>query len=188
MSDAATAAVGGGIKHSQRMSAFSQRLVHGDGELLGGVGAAVRPAHEGLALQEHFLGLRLDAENLRDRESDSEQSLRHERWRLSNQLTLYRLAIQKGVIVTFTCKDTSQLWFTGRSKRFGMIASVALRKLAMLDAADVIDDLRVPPGNRLEALKGDRSGQHSIRINAQWRLCFRWDAGKALDVEITDYH
>jgi proteic killer suppression protein len=101
---------------------------------------------------------------------------------------LYCLAIQKGVIVTFTCKDTSQLWFTGRSKRFGMIASVALRKLAMLDAADVIDDLRVPPGNRLEALKGDRSGRHSIRINAQWRLCFRWDAGKALDVEITDYH
>ncbi|MES2596305.1 MAG: type II toxin-antitoxin system RelE/ParE family toxin [Verrucomicrobiota bacterium] len=92
------------------------------------------------------------------------------------------------MIDSFLCKDTTQLWLTGRNKRFAMIASAALRKLAMLDAAEVIDDLRVPPGNRLEALKGDRSGQHSIRINAQWRLCFKWQDGKALDVEITDYH
>lgn len=92
------------------------------------------------------------------------------------------------MIESFLCKDTSQLWLTGRNKRFGMIASVALRKLAMFDAADVIDDLRVPPDNRLEALKGDRAGQHCIRINAQWRLCFRWQHGKALNVEITDYH
>jgi proteic killer suppression protein len=68
------------------------------------------------------------------------------------------------VIDSFLCKDTAQLWSIGRNKRFAMIASVALRKLAILDAADVIDDLRVPPGNRLEALKGERSGQHSIRI------------------------
>ncbi|GEP41603.1 killer protein [Brevifollis gellanilyticus] len=93
-----------------------------------------------------------------------------------------------GVIDSFLCKDTAQLWLTGRNKRFAMIASVALRKLAMLDAAEEIDDLRVPPGNRLEALKGNRSGQHSIRINGQWRLCFNWRDGKALNVEITDYH
>ena len=92
------------------------------------------------------------------------------------------------MIESFICKDTSQLLVAGRNKRFCMIALVALRKLAMLDAADVIDDLRVPPGNRLEALKGDRACQHSIRINAQWRLCFRWRDGKALDVEITGYH
>jgi len=92
------------------------------------------------------------------------------------------------VIDSFLCKDTSQFWLTGRNKRFGMIASVALRKLAILDAADVINDLRVPPGNPLEALRGDRSGQYSIRINDQWRLCFRWQDGKASKVEITDYH
>lgn len=64
----------------------------------------------------------------------------------------------------------------------------ALRKLAVLDAAETLEDLRIPPGNRLEKLKGDRVGQHSIRINGQWRICFRWtDAGPA-DVEITDYH
>ncbi len=66
--------------------------------------------------------------------------------------------------------------------------NVALRKLRMLDAATRLDDLRVPPGNRLERLRGDRSGQHSIRINDQWRICFRWDSGDAYDVEIVDYH
>lgn len=65
---------------------------------------------------------------------------------------------------------------------------VALRKLRMLDAATTLDDLRLPPGNRLEKLKGDRAGQHSIRINAQWRICFRWRSGDAHDVEIVDYH
>ena len=65
---------------------------------------------------------------------------------------------------------------------------VSLRKLRMLDAATRLDDLRVPPGNRLERLKGDRSGQHSIRINEQWRICFRWHGGDAYDVEIVDYH
>ncbi len=65
---------------------------------------------------------------------------------------------------------------------------MTLRKLRMLDAAVKLDDLRVPPGNRLERLHGDRSGQHSIRINDQWRICFRWQRGDAWDVEIVDYH
>ena len=65
---------------------------------------------------------------------------------------------------------------------------MALRKLRMLDAATRLDELRVPPGNRLEALKGDRAGQFSIRINDQWRVCFRWQDGHAYDVEIVDYH
>lgn len=64
----------------------------------------------------------------------------------------------------------------------------ALRKIRMVDAAESLDDLRVPPGNRLERLHGDRAGQYSIRINDQWRLCFRWHAGDAFDVEIVDYH
>lgn len=65
---------------------------------------------------------------------------------------------------------------------------MALRKLALLDAAESLDDLRVPPGSRLEKLRGDRKGQYSIRINNQWRVCFRWEDGDADDVEITDYH
>jgi len=68
------------------------------------------------------------------------------------------------------------------------ILTAALRKLLILDAAECLDDLRVPPGNRLEKLKGDRDGQHSIRINDQWRICFRWEDGNAFDVEIVDYH
>ncbi len=64
----------------------------------------------------------------------------------------------------------------------------ALRKLAMLDAAELLDDLRVPPGNRLEKLAGDRKGQHSLRVNDQWPICFRWQESDAHDVEITDYH
>ena len=65
---------------------------------------------------------------------------------------------------------------------------IAVRKLEQLDSAEMIDDLRVPPGNRLEALKGDRLGQYSIRINDQWRICFEWDDGEACNVEIVDYH
>ena len=68
------------------------------------------------------------------------------------------------------------------------LAQAARRKLAMLDAAERLDDLRVPPGNRLEALKHDRAGQHSVRINQQWRICFVWRDGDAYRVEITDYH
>jgi proteic killer suppression protein len=75
-----------------------------------------------------------------------------------------------------------------RVKRFdARIERVALRKLVMLDAAEVLDDLRIPPGNRLEALKGDRTGQHSIRMNQQWRICFVWTAAGPEDVEIVDY-
>ena len=68
------------------------------------------------------------------------------------------------------------------------LQGTALRKLRLLDAATRLDSLRVPPGNRLEALKGDRAGQHSIRINDQWRICFRWQDGDAFEVEIADYH
>lgn len=68
------------------------------------------------------------------------------------------------------------------------IERVALRKLVMLDAAEILEDLRVPPGNRLEALRGDRAGQHSIRINQQWRICFTWTDGGPAAVEIVDYH
>ena len=68
------------------------------------------------------------------------------------------------------------------------IQRLAKRKLDLIDAAGTIDDLRVPPGNRLEALVGDRAGQHSVRINDQWRICFRWENGNAYDVEIVDYH
>lgn len=68
------------------------------------------------------------------------------------------------------------------------LAQVAMRKLMLLQAAYVLEDLRSPPGNRLEALKGDRAGQHSIRVNDQWRLCFRWQDGDAHDVELVDYH
>ena len=73
-------------------------------------------------------------------------------------------------------------------RRFSSFASVALRKLDMLDAAKCLEDLRIPPANRLEQLKGDRAGQHSIRINAQWRICFIWANGAAHRVEIVDYH
>lgn len=75
-----------------------------------------------------------------------------------------------------------------RVRRFVNIEKPARRKLEYLDAATVLEDLRVPPGNRLEALKGDRSGQHSIRVNDQFRICFRWVNGDACDVEICDYH
>jgi toxin HigB-1 len=91
-------------------------------------------------------------------------------------------------IQSFRDADTEALHLTGRNKRWANIAKVAIRKLDMLHAAPVLNDLRSPPANRLEALVGNRAGQHSIRINDQWRLCFRWtDAGPA-DVEITDYH
>ena len=77
---------------------------------------------------------------------------------------------------------------TGRSRRFSSIADVAMRKLAMLEAARELRDLASPPGNRLEALQGDRRGQHSIRINQQWRLCFIWNDAGAEQIAIEDYH
>jgi len=92
------------------------------------------------------------------------------------------------MIVHFRCKDTQALMRGMRVRRFIPIERVALRKLAQLDAAAELAFLRVPPGNRLEALQGDRLGQYSIRINDQWRVCFVWDNGNAREVEIVDYH
>lgn len=91
-------------------------------------------------------------------------------------------------IVTFRCAETEKLFTTGRSRQFAGIKTVAERKLAQLEAAVSLESLRAPPGNRLEALKGDRDGQHSIRINDQWRLCFVWTAQGPSQVEIVDYH
>ena len=92
------------------------------------------------------------------------------------------------VLKTFKCADTEALSKGRRVKRFVSIESVARRKLRQLHIAGRLEDLRVPPGNRLEALKGDRAGQHSIRVNDQFRVCFRWTAAGAEDVEIADYH
>jgi toxin HigB-1 len=92
------------------------------------------------------------------------------------------------MIQTFSCTDTRDL-FQGRTvARFANLRSVAERKLAMLHRSVRLEDLRIPPNNRLEALRGDRQGQWSIRINDQWRLCFRFEGGHASDVEIVDYH
>lgn len=93
------------------------------------------------------------------------------------------------MIKGFRHRDTERMFDRRPTRRFGSeVQKVALRKLRMLDAAVKLDDLRVPPGNRLERLRGDRSGQHSIRINDRWRICFRWHGGDAYDVEIVDYH
>jgi len=93
------------------------------------------------------------------------------------------------MIRSFRSKETERIWQGERSRKFaGDIQDRALRKLRQLDAAVTINDLRNPPGNRLEVLKGDRAGQMSIRVNNQWRICFRWVDGDATDVEITDYH
>ncbi|WP_372828431.1 type II toxin-antitoxin system RelE/ParE family toxin [Polaromonas sp.] len=92
------------------------------------------------------------------------------------------------MIFSFRCKDTEALFKTGKSAVFSRILKPATRKLTMLEAAVTLDFLRSPPGNRLEALVGKRAGQHSIRINDQWRLCFVWTDEGAKDVEIVDYH
>ncbi|MCW5714267.1 MAG: type II toxin-antitoxin system RelE/ParE family toxin [Bauldia sp.] len=92
------------------------------------------------------------------------------------------------MIKGFGDRDTERLWLGATVRRLAAIAPQALRKLDMLDAASVLSDLRAPPGNRLEALKGDRAGQHSIRINDQWRICFVWSPEGAENVEIVDYH
>jgi toxin HigB-1 len=92
------------------------------------------------------------------------------------------------MIRSFKSADTDALAKGVRVTRFTSIAAVARRKLRQLEIADRLEDLRVPPGNRLEALKGNRSGQYSIRINDRWRVCFRWKETGAEDVEIVDYH
>ena len=92
------------------------------------------------------------------------------------------------VIRSFRCGDTEELFHRQGSRRFGSIAKTARRKLRMLDDAEKLNDVAAVPGNRLEALFGNRKGQHSIRINDQWRICFAWRDGGAEDVEIVDYH
>lgn len=92
------------------------------------------------------------------------------------------------MIISFKCKDTEKLANGRRVRRFVNFERVALRKIRQLQAAGQLDDLKVPPGNMLEALYGDRQGQHSIRIKRQFRLCFRWTHAGAEDVEIVDYH
>ena len=93
------------------------------------------------------------------------------------------------MIRSFGDRDTERLWSEERVRSYDpRILRTALRKLEQLHAAKVLDDLRIPPGNRLEALKGDRRGQHSIRINGQWRICFIWKDGGADHVELVDYH
>ena len=92
------------------------------------------------------------------------------------------------MLQTFRCAQTEALFNGRRVARFANIEAVALRKLQQLHAATALEFLRIPPGNRLEALSGDRQGQHSIRINEQWRVCFAWREGHAHDVEIVDYH
>jgi len=93
------------------------------------------------------------------------------------------------MILTFKCKETEKVFNRIFSKKFpNDIQRVALRKLRMLSRSTILNDLRVPPSNRLEPLKGSRKGQHSIRINDQWRVCFKWRNGDAFEVEIVDYH
>lgn len=111
-----------------------------------------------------------------------------------NRFSLLRLTFNvkrytlDGVIKSFRSKDTELLHKRQRVPRFRSIERVAQRKLRQLDSAVLLSDLNSPPGNRLESLKRDREGQHSIRVNEKWRICFRWHEGDAYDVEIVDYH
>ena len=94
-----------------------------------------------------------------------------------------------GVLRSFADKDTERVWRRERSRRLDPSTQrAALRKLLILDAAETLDDTNVPPGNRLEKLRGDRVGQYSIRVNQQWRICFRWTPAGPEDIEIVDYH
>jgi len=92
------------------------------------------------------------------------------------------------LIRSFRDKDTEAIFRRSRVRQFQQVAEVALRRLVQIDSADELRDLASPPANRLEALKGDRADQYSVRINDQYRVCFRWENDGAYDVEITDYH
>ena len=93
------------------------------------------------------------------------------------------------MIRSFADAETERVFRRLSSRRLSVdVQRVAYRKLVVIDAAESLSDLRIPPGNRLEKLKGNREGQHSIRVNEQWRICFRWKEGDAYDVEIADYH
>lgn len=112
------------------------------------------------------------------------------RSRQKRTVDIYRLSVYDTLemIKTFGDKDTEALFDGKRVRRFVRLENPARRKLDYLDAAVVLEDLRAPPGNRLEALKGNRLGQYSIRVNDQFRICFSWHNGHAYDVEIVDYH
>ncbi len=102
-----------------------------------------------------------------------------------NNVVRYYFPVIKG----FADRDTERLFNRERVRCYpAALQRPMLRKLVAVDAAEALEDLRVPPGNRLEKLKGDRAGQHSIRVNDQWRICFRWADGNAHDVELVDYH
>lgn len=93
------------------------------------------------------------------------------------------------MIQSWRNRDSERVFSRRRSRRLSPdVQRAALRKLLIIDAAETLQDMRIPPGNRLERLSGDREGQHSIRINDQWRICFVWDIGNAYEVEIVDYH
>ncbi len=93
------------------------------------------------------------------------------------------------MIKSFACKETEKIWHEMRSRKFPPdIQDRALRKLSLLEVAQTLEDLREPPSNRLEGLKGDRKGHMSIRVNNQWRICFVWDEGEAHQVQLVDYH
>ena len=92
------------------------------------------------------------------------------------------------MIKTFKDKNAENLYNTGHSKKYKAFERIALRKLDMIAAAVILEDLKAPPGNHLEVLQGDRQGQYSIRINDQYRICFNWSDGGACDIEIVDYH
>ena len=105
-------------------------------------------------------------------------------------MTLLTSRVTIGLVIkSFGDRDTERLFAREPVRRYpAELRRVMLRKLVAVDAAEGLDDLRVPPGNRLEKLRGDRSGQHSIRVNDQWRVCFTWRDGDAYDVSIVDYH
>jgi len=93
------------------------------------------------------------------------------------------------MIESFKCRETEKIFHRQFSKKLPHdIQKIAFRKLRMLNRSSTVQDLRIPPANKLEALSGNRKGQHSIRINDQWRICFKWQNGNAYDVEIFDYH